>query len=221
MYWKGENMDYKIIYEQLQKEALDRYQTRFYKEGETPKALGWGELNDQLVRFKTICDNIELKNKSILDIGCGFADFCGFLLDRGIECNYIGVDIIPEFIQCCKNKYKNATFINTNIMLEDVKIPKADIVVTTGTLNLKLKLISNLEYTKNFMKKAFSKAEECLVLDFLSTHLVDSYPREDFVFYHDPKDVLDMAFDLTNDIKLVHNYQAIPQKEFTLIMYKR
>lgn len=35
-------MDNRKIYEQLQKEALDRYQTRFYKEGESPKALGWG-----------------------------------------------------------------------------------------------------------------------------------------------------------------------------------
>lgn len=213
-------MERENIYQLLQEEAMERYRTRFYKEGETPKALGWGCKEDQLERFWVISENIDLEGKTVLDLGCGFADFYGYLLDKNITCNYIGIDIIPEFIKCCKEKYKQGTFLNGNIMLDSMKIPKADIVITTGTLNLKLKLIDNLTYTKNFMKLAFEKAREALSMDFLSCHLTDDYPKEDFVFYYNPKDVLDMAFDLTNNIKLVHNYKAIPQKEFTLMLYK-
>lgn len=143
------------------------------------------------------------------------------MFNHGIECNYIGVDIIPEFIEICREKYKEQTFICANILLESNKVPEADIVVTTGTLNLRLGLIDNLTYTENFMKEAFAKAKEALVVDFLSSHLTKKYPKEDFVFYHDPKDILDMAFQLTNDIKLIHNYREIPQKEFTVILYKK
>ncbi len=213
-------MEEKEIYQLLEKEALERYQTRFYREGETPKALGWGCKEDQLERFKTICENVDLKGKTVLDLGCGFADFYGYMLEKNIECNYIGVDLIPEFVTCCKEKYKNATFLNENIMLDSERIPTADIVVTTGTLNLKLRLMDNLRYTENFMKLAFEKAREAVVIDFLSTHLTKDYPEEDFVFYHNPKDVLDMVFKLTNDVKMVHNYRAIPQKEFIVVLYK-
>ncbi len=214
-------MEYRKIYEQLQNNVLERYQTRFYREGETPKTLGWGCREDQLERFRAICENNSLNGKTILDLGCGFADFYGYLLETGVECNYIGTDIIPEFIELCREKYKGGTFIHANILLERDKIPETDIVVTTGTLNLKLNLIDNLVYTENFMKEAFAKAKEAFVVDFLSSHLTKDYPKEDFVFYHDPKDILDIAFKLTDDIKLLHNYRAIPQKEFMLIMYKK
>ena len=64
----------------------------------SPKTLGWGKTSDQLERFTALTDNYTFHEKTILDIGCGFADFYGFLKDKGILCNYIGVDIIPEFL---------------------------------------------------------------------------------------------------------------------------
>lgn len=108
-------MKNKEIYEQLHKDTLNRYRERFYKEGETPKALGWGCKEDQLERFKTLCENIDLAGKSILDLGCGFADLYGYLLSKKIECQYIGVDVIPEFIESCKRKYDKGVFLQGDI----------------------------------------------------------------------------------------------------------
>lgn len=203
-------MDKEKIYLKLEKSAVERYQTRFYKEGVSYKTLGWGCTEDQVKRFEVLLQNINFKNKSVMDIGCGFADFYGYLKQKEICCNYIGVDIIPEFLECCCKKYPEATFIKANIMLDKDILPKTDIVVTTGTLNLKLDDIDNMEYTKDFMRNAYEKTEELMSIDFLSTKLTSSYPKEDFVYYHDPLKLLEYSFELTDNIKLIHNYEAIP-----------
>lgn len=213
-------MTNKEIYEKINKNALERYQKRYYELGEGPRTLGWGCQEDQLERFQAMCDNYDFEGKTVMDVGCGFADWYSFLLSRGISCNYIGVDIIPEFIECCQKKYRDASFIHADIMLEADKLPEADVVLTNGTLNFKQTLVDNLVYTNDFMKVAFNKARDVVIMDFLSTYLTPDYQKEDFVYYHDPKQVLEMAFEYSNNLKLVHNYKPIPQKEFMLFLYK-
>lgn len=208
-------------YMAIYRNALKRYQNRFYELGETPKALGWGCKEDQLERFRVMYENYDFEGKTVMDVGCGFADWYSFLLSKGTKCEYIGVDIIPEFINCCQQKYEAATFINANIMLEADKLPVADVVITNGTLNFKQSLIDNLLYTKDYMEIAFKKAKDAVIMDFLSTRLTKDYPKEEQVYYHNPQKILEMAFSYTDDLKLLHHYKAIPQKEFMLIMYKK
>ena len=68
------------------------------------------------------------------------------------------------------------------------------------------------------IKKAFSAVSETLVVDFLSLYRIPDYPKEDFVFYHDPSEMLAFALELTPNVRLIHDYEAIPQKEFTLVL---
>lgn len=208
------------IYTTIYREAVERYQNRFYKLGESPRALGWGQASDQQERFEVMVNNVDFSGKTVMDIGCGFADFYAFLKEKGIACKYIGVDIIPEFLDCAREKFPEAEFIEANFMLDSVKIPEADIVVTNGTLNFKQTLIDNMEYTKDFMNLAFNKARGLVIMDFLSTQLTPDYPKEDQVFYHNPQAILELAFQHTSDVSLIHNYPAIPQKEFMIFMYK-
>ena len=211
-------MNKKEIYKTIYEETLNRYQTRFLELGVSPKTLGWGKVSDQQIRFQAMADNYDFEGKTVMDVGCGFADFYAFLKSKGITCNYIGVDIIPEFLACAKNKFPEAEFIEANFMLESRELPKADIVLTNGTLNFKQTFISNMEFTEDFMKLACANAEEAVIMDFLSTNLTKEYPKETQVFYHDPLDVLTMALRYTNDVKLIHDYPAIPQKEFICIL---
>ena len=44
---------------------------------------------------------------SVLDIGCGFADFYHFLRSRGFNGQYLGVDIVPEFVSLAKESIKD------------------------------------------------------------------------------------------------------------------
>ena len=69
------------------------------------------------------------------------------------------------------------------------------------------------------MKLACEKAEKAVIMDFLSAYLTKEYPKEAQVFYHDPLEVFKMALRYTNDVKLIHNYPAIPQKECICMLY--
>ena len=174
------------IYKKIEEEAVTRYQKRFYELGETPRALGWGCKEDQITRFEAMRKNVDFDGKIVMDIGCGFADWYTYMKSKGVKCKYIGVDIIPEFLETCQKKYPEANFLKGNIMVARDELPMADIVITNGTLNFKQKDISNIEYTTDY-----------------------------------PRIMLDIAFSHTNNLKLVHDYAPIPQKEALLIMHKK
>lgn len=214
-------MENKEIYKIIHEDTRKRYQSRFSDLGETPRALGWGCREDQNERFQVMYENYNFEGKTVMDIGCGFADCYSFLRSKGVTCRYIGIDLIPEFIHCCEGKYQEASFLTADIMLEPDRLPEADVVLTNGTLNFKQNSVDNLIYTEDFLRIAFQKAKEALIMDFLSTHRSPDYPKEEQVYYHDPKTILDMAFQYTDNLKLIHNYKAIPQKEFMVILYKR
>lgn len=205
----------------IDKEAIERYNKRLEKYGVDPKTLGWGSRKDQITRFSAAVRYVDFAGKSVLDIGCGFSDFYEFLVDNGIKIKkYTGIDINEELIEVSKKRYPENEYEVRNILLNNYDIEQADIVTLFGLLNFKLNKIDNLSYTKNMMIEAWKVTKETLVVDFLSTHLTKHYPKEDFVYYHDPKNVLDICFELCDNVVLVHDYPPIPQKEFISVLRK-
>lgn len=202
--------------EYIAESAKERYGKRFEQEGISPKALGWGCKEDQLTRFQTMVKNVDFSGSVLMDVGCGFADFWGYLKECSISCQYIGVDLMEQFIAHNWVTYPEAQFICCDFMREPEKLPEVDYIVSNGTMNFKLP--DNLSYTRKFLQTAFTKVKKGLIVDFLSTVYTPDYPPEDAVYYHSPKDVLDFAFELTPNVRLIHNYVPIPQKEFMIIL---
>ena len=119
-----------------------------------------------------------------------------------------------------KNKI-NFDFVKQDIAKNNIKKDNFDIGIMLGLLNFNLKKeFDNYEYSQIMIKNAFNLVDKLLIVDFLSTKLTTSYPKEDFVFYHDPAQMLNFAFELSNNVVLKHNYAPIPQKEFMLFIYK-
>ncbi len=207
--------------ERIDNETVDRYNKRFEKYGVEAKTLGWGCKDDQIIRFTTAITYTDFSGKSVLDIGCGFADFYHFLINKGIKIKkYKGIDINGKLIQVAKKRFPQNEYEVRNILLENYGKIQGEIVTLFGLLNFKLNEINNLNYTRIMIDAAWKIAKETLIVDFLSTHLTKSYPKEDFVYYHNPKDVLDFCFRLCDNIVLVHDYPSIPQKEFMAILKK-
>lgn len=213
--------------EEISKSMIERYSNRYNQMGYDVKTLGWGSREQQEFRFRQAINSINFDQpKSILDIGCGFGDLFALLLaDKKPIKKFIGWDINPDLIGEATNIWQSAEVPNefsvVNLANHICKKPLADIGFMFGVLNLNFKDdFDNYTYSKLFIENAFSAIKEVLVVDFLSTHVTSDYPKEDFVFYHDPIKILEYAFTLTSNVVLKHNYAPIPQKEFTLFLYK-
>ena len=80
----------KIISEQTCK----RYSQRYCEMGYNVRTLGWGTTEQQELRFHRVLDVANIKERHILDIGCGFGDLLSFCQNRNITpTKYTGWDI--------------------------------------------------------------------------------------------------------------------------------
>ena len=214
------------ILNKISSQTIKRYSKRYNKLGYNVKTLGWGSDEQQEYRFtQTLYAN--LNQKTILDIGCGFGDYYSFIKKNKIGIKkYIGLDINTDLIDEAKKIHKTdkiTSFKVCNIIddTSNTDKPKADIGVMLGVLNFNLKnSFNNYDYSKLIIKKAFDMVSHLLIVDFLSEYRTKSYPKEDFVFYHDPVKMFQFALTLSDNIILKHNYMPIPQKEFMLFIYK-
>lgn len=211
----------------ISESLVKRYSDRYKIHGHSIGTLGWGSKEQQQYRFSVSSSLIpDFKGKEILDIGCGFGDYFSFLDENGLEFQkYIGVDINEDLIfEATKNiKNSKASFIVKNLLTDDISdFPKVDIAFMVGVLNFNFKdKISNLDYTKNFLRKAFSLVRESLVFDFISTEVNENYPKEDFIYYHNPAEVLNFCLELSPFVSMLHDYKSIPQRECTVVLSKR
>ena len=203
---------------------INRYSVRLKKYGSNVKTLGWGSKEQQLRRFDEFLKYIpDIKNKSIVDIGCGLGDFYSYVGKSKCK-SYTGIDINPDLINTAKKNFeedKSVKFMCKNLTYETSEKPISNIGIMIGVLNLNFKgKIDNLEFTKRMISNALTYVDEILLVDFISSHVTKDYPREDFIFYHDPTEILNFALGLSNNISLIHNYSPIPQKEFLICIHK-
>ena len=54
------------------------------------------------------------------------------------------------------------------------------------------------------INSAYNVSDEILILDMLSSKLDKSYKRETFVNYFDPSKLMNIAFKLSHNVKLIH-----------------
>ena len=62
------------------------------------EVLGWESKEAQYMRFEIFTSNVDIKNKKILDVGCGLGNLLEYLIDKGINIEYTGVDILEDII---------------------------------------------------------------------------------------------------------------------------
>lgn len=214
-----EELDEDVI-EKIDEETVSRYSERLQKHGETVDALGWGTRKQQMYRFEQFLDFGTFTGKSVMDVGCGFADFYEYLNKQDVEISeYIGVDINGKLIQRAEKNYPDIDFYVGNPLLMD-KPASCDVIVMSGALNYRLDQIHNLTYAREFVRRLFEWTNDAILVDMLSAHRTPEYPKEEFVFYYEPEEMFTFATELTPNVSLKHDYKPIPQKEFILKLRK-
>jgi ubiquinone/menaquinone biosynthesis C-methylase UbiE len=190
----------------ITKRILTHHKKLYEQFHSSPKALGI--LKGQSIRFQVACE-IGIKNdSSVLDIGCGFGDFCGFLRFKKIKVKYHGVDINDDFIEIAKKKYPYGKFEVRDIESNPIT-KKYDWVIGIG-----ISTLSSSENIKPILREMFKICKKGIVIDFLSSYV--DY-KEKNLFYTSPEQIFKYAKTLSKRITLRHDYKPF---EFCLYIFK-
>lgn len=203
----------------LERRLIERYSQRLEKFGDDPRTLGWDTRQNQNRRFRALLDLADPTGKSMLDVGCGFADLLTAARESGREpASYLGIDINPALLEVAKRRHPEASFEVRNLYDAPFSRPVCDVVYMCGVLNFKIQDPSNAEFARVMIRNAFAVCREALVVDMLSSRRDPAYPAEDFVHYYDPLEMLGLALELTPHVTLKHDYASIPQREMALLL---
>jgi SAM-dependent methyltransferase len=154
-----------------QKRIVAKYRQAFAKHGAVPAALFWPK-GRQNRRFGALSKNLPPDGSiSILDFGCGFGDMSAFVAAArpALQIEYLGIDIVPEFIQEAKARYPKQNFsCDADIFSRDVSF---DYVFVSGAFNLRYfdDEDANERYVFSLMSKLFDIAQIELAVDFMRT----------------------------------------------------
>lgn len=101
------------------------YKKSILKYGLTARGVHWDSSFTQYLRFEVLFQFIEnLNNSSIVDVGCGFAEFVNFLNYKNIKPKeYLGIDCEEQMIKICKSRFKTNNFLVKDV-LKDTLIKK-------------------------------------------------------------------------------------------------
>jgi SAM-dependent methyltransferase len=141
----------------MDKKLLNRNNAKYagLKDKATPSGrAGYDDITRQYLRFSEIKHFISNLSGSILDVGCGNAEFFQFLKATGFDGTYSGIDVNPGLLEEAKKRFQECTFKQVDIMA--IKKEKYDYVIASGIFNYDYG--QNLELIKKMLLKMFSLA---------------------------------------------------------------
>jgi SAM-dependent methyltransferase len=206
---------------------------RYYEDllavhGDHYRSLDWKSDESQRIRFVILqdifCFGKKHKNFSVLDLGCGFGDFYGFLNQRGLvkekQIRYTGYDINPGILEVARQRYPEARFEIRDILNE--KVERFDYAVASGIFNIRLvEEEAHLEFVAEMLAKLYDIAGGGVAANFLSTAAIPYVAAEDKnkeqYYYFDPERVVKIARKIGPRYMLRHDYYPA---DFTLYFLK-
>ena len=198
------------------KRIIDRYNKRLDIYGDKIESLASGNQLRREIRFNILNDVGNLKNKKIIDLGCGFGDLIPYL-DNKLGANnyeYVGVDINDRILEISKSKYPEKKFLCQDILSNDFN-EIADYVISTSTFNNKLIDESNYSFIKKILNKCYSISNCGVAVDFMTSYV--DYKIDDDVFYYKPEEIFKISKSITKRVTLRHDYKLF---DFCIYLYK-
>jgi hypothetical protein len=196
-----------------ERETSRWYEDKVRRFGYDHRGLGFRTRTSQEKRFNALLALGDFHQRRLLDVGCGFGDFLRFLLDRGIQPLYTGLDICQPMVARCRERFPVSAgrFIAGDV-LEHRPDEGYHYVVASGIFGLDAdSMRSRIEPT---IRRMFSWCGMGMAANFLSTRSTAPAAQR---IYVDPCEALEMGLALTPAAQLDHTY--LPN-DFTLHLYK-
>ncbi len=181
------------------------------KYGRMPEACDYGRAVSQLIKFRVLSDVLSMSGMSMLDVGCGFADYYDFLKQKYGDFTYRGVDLSRTMIQQAKEIHPHLDLRHGNVLNEQGE-DKYDIVNANGIFYLLGDMA--METMQLIIDKMFRLSRNACVFNSLSAWAPS---KESGEFYADPCQTMAYCRTLTPWVVLRHDYHP---RDFTVYLYK-
>ncbi|MBO1924797.1 class I SAM-dependent methyltransferase [Thiomicrorhabdus sp. 6S3-12] len=119
-----------------------RHRVSIERFGYQPQALYWSSREIQQVRFdilaRVFAQQAPRREKgafSVLDVGCGFADLRNYLWDKGLDIDYVGIDLSEDMVQSARFQYPDIQVRQGDLFDQDFAAEQFEFVLLSGALN--------------------------------------------------------------------------------------
>ncbi len=164
-----------------------------------PRALNWSGSDTQYLRFVILSQIGDLSQAKILDVGCGFGDLYPFLLERFGDLDYTGVDLNPESISACQEKYPKARWIVGDGLIEPEE--DYDYILASGTFGYAIE-----DYKYHYLqalKAWLPRVHRGIAANFLNAR---GHVADPLYATFDPLEVHAAALELSGQITIRQDY---------------
>jgi SAM-dependent methyltransferase len=202
-------------YDKVKNRNIEYFSKLLHESDDVHQVVAQSKIS-HLKRFKKILELGDFQGKSLLDVGCGIGGFYGFLKERGITVDYLGVDINPQMIDKAKTCYfEIQDRFRVHDILEQPLARTFDYVIAIGPLNLKFPGSLNMEVTARLIRRMVELSNIGTAISMTSALTQKPHPG---TFYYDPLAVLARVLPFCRNVKLDHTF--LPH-DFVLFCYRR
>lgn len=209
------------------KKIIEHYEHCFEKYGDTPAGVDWTQADQVEIRYKTMLELMNFREKSfslnenrtLLDYGCGLSHLYEYIVKNNIQyIKYTGLEISEMFFNESISKYPNNKYLLGDIMDDDFQIEdQYDYIVMNGVFTEKRSLSHEdmFLYFSQTISSLYNTCSRGLAFNVMSKQ-VDW--EKDFLF-HVPLDSIAyfLTKNITRDFIIRNDYGLY---EYTVYVYK-
>ncbi|MBF0282459.1 MAG: class I SAM-dependent methyltransferase [Zetaproteobacteria bacterium] len=195
---------------------VNRHRDSLKRHGYHANALYWSSKAVQESRFEVLARIGMAPGESLLDVGCGFADFYGWSKKHlGGALHYTGVDLSPDLLDVAKKHHPDLA-LHCGELADFVWPPHAfDWVVMSGSLSEALG--DQGENGRNTVAEAFVLSQKGVAFNMLSIHDPYMAAASDLQAY-DPHEMVTYCQSMCDDVVLIDDYLSC---DFTIFMRRQ
>jgi SAM-dependent methyltransferase len=176
------------------------YNRRVGEFGHDPRACDYGRAESQQRKFRALSGALNYTGRSVLDVGCGFADYAVHLTATHAGVHYAGVDLSTAMIDRARLAHPTFDLRVGNILEEPVR-EQHDIVSANGIFYLLGAEAPRL--MRQLVEAMFARCHEAVIFNSLSTWASVHDAGE---FYADPLETLAWCREISPWVMLRHDY---------------
>ncbi|MBI2151473.1 class I SAM-dependent methyltransferase [Candidatus Woesearchaeota archaeon] len=149
----------------------------------------------RLPRLANFCGE-RLREKSVLDIGCGTGQLLTFLESYSPR-DYLGVDIYAPSLSIARKEHPKNRFKLFNVLKEDLR-EKFDYIFCSGALSTRLG--ENSEVNETFLEAMVQRINKYCITGAYFNYLSNTAKEQDpDLFYYDDNKVLELSNSIIDD----------------------